>query len=646
MNHQRKALLVSLPWASLRHPSIGLGILTAIARQEHWECKATYPAFSFAQMIGVARYEGIVELAALIGLSEHLFAVECFGSDALNSDEYIEDFLRRLPNSERARTVDSLLAIRDDAIPSFVRNCATRLAESAVDVIGFTATVNQLFPSLAVAKRLRELAPSLTIIMGGACVHGEMGVEISRSFPFLDYVFVGEAEDSFRAFLRHQAKGESAANVPGVAASGRLFDKGAPLSELDKIPIPSFDDYFIERDSATQRGETLPPVESIPFESSRGCSWGERVGCAFCGLNNNGVHYRRKSHKRIVEEVLTLSNRHSALEFCACDNEMDWSLVAPALAEIRNSGVHLKWHYEVRATLTRSQVASLASVGVASVQPGIESFVTRILRVMRKGTDLLVNVQLLKWLSEYQIHPIYNILVGFPGETPEDYERMLFVLPRLRHLPFPSGKTTPVHVHRFSAYHRNPAKFGISRVRPMAFYERLTPKETVDLDQIAYFFDHDLDNAVSLDGARQAVDIVISEWRTAQCRRILVLGAGFGQIQTEAAGEIVSRRNLNLLETSLLILADKAIALERLIELSVQETGHARRDVSAAISTLEDEWVLLRDEKRVVSTIPYARPQSESDLHSWIERWTRTRDESDVDVRGKANEVSPTYAQR
>ena len=61
-----------------------------------------------------------------------------------------------------------------------------------------------------------------------------------RSFPWIDYVVRGEADDTILALLKHLAAGESVDTVPGVT-----FRRGdeivrnpnaPPIADLDRLP--------------------------------------------------------------------------------------------------------------------------------------------------------------------------------------------------------------------------------------------------------------------------------------------------------------------------------------------------------------------------------------------------------------------------
>ena len=55
------------------------------------------------------------------------------------------------------------------------------------------------------------------------------------------------------------------------------------------------------------------------------------------------------------------------------------------------------------------------------VQAGIESLSTHTLKLMKKGSTALMNIQTLKWCREHGVLCDWNLIYGFPGEVPDDY---------------------------------------------------------------------------------------------------------------------------------------------------------------------------------------------------------------------------------
>lgn len=183
--------------------------------------------------------------------------------------------------------------------------------------------------------------------------------------------------------------------------------------------------------------------------------------------------------------------------------------VLPALASAQSS---VRLFYEVKANLNRRQVQLLREAGVTHIQPGIESLSDHVLKLMRKGTTALQNIQLLKWCNEFNVRVDWNILYGFPGETQDDYDAMLKLLPAVRSLSRPPT-CGPVRMDRFSPYYDEPDAFGLTNVRPIAPYKYIYPFDGRSLSKIAYCFDFDYEPAVDPTGSAARVIDYVDAWR-------------------------------------------------------------------------------------------------------------------------------------
>jgi ribosomal peptide maturation radical SAM protein 1 len=384
-------------------------------------------------------------------------------------------------------------------------------------VVGFTSTFEQNIASLALAKQIKANYPKITTVFGGANWEDEMGVELHNSFGFVDYVCSGEADESFPELLRRlRDRGpidEPDSPIKGVMlrSQGRSVFTGpaAPIRHMDGQPIPDFSEYF---DAINRSSAARVVFPRLLCETSRGCWWGAKSHCTFCGLNGGTMEFRSKSAPRALAEItyLTQQWRNDFVE--VVDNILDMKYFDTLLADLaeRQLGVH--FFYEVKANLSRRHVERLAAAGVFRIQPGIESMSNRILKLMRKGTTALRNIQLLKWCKEYRIDVDWNLLYGFPGETREDYRETLRLLKAIRFLGPPCG-CGPLRLDRFSPYHNDPSSFGMIDVRPLAAYRYLYPFEEERLCRIAYYFDFAYSPELDATGCADEVIAFVDAWR-------------------------------------------------------------------------------------------------------------------------------------
>jgi len=133
--------------------------------------------------------------------------------------------------------------------------------------------------------------------------------------------------------------------------------------------------------------------------------------------------------------------------------------------------------------------------GIVSLQPGIESLSTNILKKMGKGVTALQNLRLLREARSRLISVWWNFLVGIPGETEKDYEPVLAILPCIEHFQPPTN-VLRTGIYRFSRYFNDPARFGIRNIRPAAIYKQVYPANA-NLEQLAFYFDADFDSICS-----------------------------------------------------------------------------------------------------------------------------------------------------
>src|SRR5262249_37930580 len=388
-------------------------------------------------------------------------------------------------------------------------------------LVGFPSFFEQNTPSPALAARLKRSQPHMTIAFGGANWEDVMGATLQEQFPFVDLAFSGEADESFPAVLEARRSGIGVQGIHGVRANSRhrpaALAPAVRVSDLDRVPVPDFDPFFAEMRGSPAVAGVAP---TLLLETARGCWWGERSHCTFCGLNGATMAFRSKTPQRVLSEVKFLHERYGVATFSVVDDILDmryFRSVLPMLAEAR-LGIEFFW--EVKANLDHRHVRQLRDAGVHLIQPGIESLSDHVLQLMRKGTTAFRNIELLKWCNEYGVKPYWNFLYGFPSETSADYAESVGLIQAIWHLEPPTGYG-PIRLDRFSPYHTGPAGFGMVNVRPMAPFSYLYPFERQRLMQIAYYFDFDYADSRADDAyARQAIETVRA-WMADRARGML-----------------------------------------------------------------------------------------------------------------------------
>jgi radical SAM superfamily enzyme YgiQ (UPF0313 family) len=180
-------------------------------------------------------------------------------------------------------------------------------------------------------------------------------------------------------------------------------------------------DPFFERVKALGLRDRMPIW--IPFEGSRGCWYGQKVQCTFCGLHEI-MKFRERNAAEVVGELAYFNARYGETKFFAVDLILPRTFFDTFLPQLSGLGRDWRIFYEVKANLRRDDVSALADAGVKWIQPGIESLDDEVLRLMRKGVSAIQNITLLRMCREYGIEVTWNIIGGLPGESLASYRRM------------------------------------------------------------------------------------------------------------------------------------------------------------------------------------------------------------------------------
>jgi ribosomal peptide maturation radical SAM protein 1 len=521
-------LLVSMPFGPLLSPSLGLSLLQPQVAARGLRCRSQYFTLAFGELIGESLYSKITSENRAMSRSfvgEWIFSHALYDWDEAHDARFVSEVLLKPPswlgrNTTRpptAREIRALLAARD-AARRFIDACADTVVEARPRIVGFTSVFQQHLASLALARRVKARLPDAFIVIGGANCEATMGVETVRQFEYVDAVVSGEADQVFGELAARVVAGDPFEGIPGVISRASIAAPAglgpaptAPgVTDLDRLPYPDFTDFFAQFESSRFGPDWQP---SVFVETSRGCWWGERMHCTFCGLNGATMAFRSKSAPRALAELTHLATSHPGCDIQVVDNILDLKYFKTLLPDLAERKLNVSLFYETKSNLKKDQVRLLRDAGVLTIQPGIESFSNKVLKQMKKGVTGLQNIQLLKWCKELGVHPIWYLLIGFPRESPEDYFEMAALSPRVCHLPRPSG-VNMIRLDRFSPNFNDAAQLGFTRLRPLPFYEFLYDLPEAARHNLAYYFAYDY--KVPQDVARYADPLVrsVHAWRT------------------------------------------------------------------------------------------------------------------------------------
>lgn len=534
-----KIALVNMPFANLSMPSLALTQLRAAVKKalgDRATAEVHYLHHEFAHYLGLAAYDELISFAHHpSGLGDWFFRPAAFPDEPDNSEAYFQRYYPQ--HAPQNRAIRELVTEKRAGLLAHFEEMIDRYGLDKVDVVGFTSMFSQNVACLAMARLVKARNPDVVVVVGGANCEGPMGRTLIEHAPVVDFVFSGPSLRSFPKLLECLIAGdtEGCHHIDGVfSRRNRTVEAGcgtetlvtlnpAPIvrafgEENDVNELTDFDyEPFLDRYDAFFPGRGKP---TLLFETSRGCWWGERAHCTFCGLNGSTISYRSMR----PEQAFVMFNdlfRHASRvgEMESVDNILPKSYFTDVLPYL-DTPPEMSMFYEVKADLDEDDFRALAKARVLRIQPGIEALNTSTLKLMRKGTSVFQNLSFLINAKRYDIRPAWNLLIGFPGEEMAVYEKYLAEIPLLTHLPPPTG-VYPVRFDRFSPYFMEAESYGLD-LHPLDWYELTYPFPPEKLRDLAYYFsDHNYRATYAINAARmvavlrEKVEAWKSQWNSA-----------------------------------------------------------------------------------------------------------------------------------
>lgn len=614
----RGVSLIAMPWATAVAPSAQIGTVHSLLARRGIACRSHSFQLAFAEHVvgsdvgdGIALtlqdYEDISNSSASRSIGDWIFAVPPFRSSAPRRDD---EYLAWLADTDGTAS-EQLAKYRRlrELVPSFLDGCLDEVLGTDPAIVGFTTTFNQTVASLVLAAMLKARRPDLKIVFGGAGCEGPMGVAMARGFEVIDVVVRGEAEHVVGPLMEAMLVDEAVPRLPGLCYRDGNdvvvidFADGAEV-DIQDVPIPTYDEYF-ERLERSPLDEDAAQHIILPYESSRGCWWGAKSHCTFCGLNAERLVHRSKPADQVFDEMLELVRKYRYLDVVMVDNIIDMGYFRDLLPRLASAGLDLRIFYETKSNLTKEQVMLLASSGVTTIQPGIETLSTPVLRMIRKGVTALQNIQLLKWCASAGVIVDWNVIHGFPGERPEHYERMAALLPLLVHLAPP--RLTQLRLDRFSPYARDPDGHGIALLGPQHSWKFVHDVDAAIQRELCYSFEFRYLDGTDPKVSGSMLHEPVAHWREHHLENLQALtyrrGPGHLLIDDRRTTVDDARYTLEYLESIAYLSCDAARTVEYVCARIRDQGlgGVPDKKVAAILSDMVDAKLMIEEEGRYLA---------------------------------------------
>jgi radical SAM superfamily enzyme YgiQ (UPF0313 family) len=298
------------------------------------------------------------------------------------------------------------------------RAVASQVDTENYSVVGLSTMGSSFHHTLNIARAIAEASPSTRIWLGGpqASVHP---VELLEAFPWVEGIFVGEAEGTFRELLRRHARTGrfTLAGLAGVALRETPYVPRSPLSDLDSLP-------FIDRapafGAAVKAAEPLEGRDTVSVEVERGCPG----RCTFCATRLFwGPRPRRKSDARLIEDMRRLSRAVDKKSFSFIGDNLasPHDSLLRLCRSLRQHAPSARWYAALKLDrLSVQDLDVLRESGCVGFFVGVESGSQKTLDRIRKGVDLARELEVIHAAIDRGFSIDASLIIGFPWETEED----------------------------------------------------------------------------------------------------------------------------------------------------------------------------------------------------------------------------------
>jgi anaerobic magnesium-protoporphyrin IX monomethyl ester cyclase len=172
-----------------------------------------------------------------------------------------------------------------------VLNIATDLFSKKPDVIGFSCYIWNIEETITVIQVLKKILPEVKIVLGGPEVTYDVPYWLDRLEGEVDFIVLGEGEETFKQLLDEIHGDENWSNVHGIA----YLDNSKPVikPQQNKIDLRNVPSPFRFEEDLPQLSKRVTYIET-----SRGCPF----RCQFC-LSSIEVGVRYFDREKVKEDI-------------------------------------------------------------------------------------------------------------------------------------------------------------------------------------------------------------------------------------------------------------------------------------------------------------------------------------------------------
>lgn len=291
--------------------------------------------------------------------------------------------------------------------------------------LGLTSfTGNQLGFMLEIAKYVKSRYKEIPVILGG--IHASILPEQTLENPNIDFVLQGEGDLAFPKFIEALAGKISFGEVEGLFFhdNGSIVNPTPTKAVQDMDDLPHLPYQIIDVKNyitIDKKGK-----KRLDIQTSRGCPY----HCIFCYQTKIRRNWRAFSAERTLEHIMFLIERHDIQHFRIFDDNffVDLKRSFEIIRGFEERKLDIRYKIDGCRIpdldkMDNEMLRTLERTGCSELQIGIEAGSDKMLKVLKKGTNLEQIKRVADKMKKYNIWLYYEFLCGHPQETYEDLKK-------------------------------------------------------------------------------------------------------------------------------------------------------------------------------------------------------------------------------
>jgi radical SAM superfamily enzyme YgiQ (UPF0313 family) len=414
-------LLVLPPFFTPLTPPLGISILKSFlegrghrvtcfdfnTRAQQWNRHHRYFA-ALQSLEDVSIQDGYSKLWHV--LNDHCLA-HVNGTPRAELERILPKIMNRYALRYHGGVVRELITIVEEHFEQLGRALLETFDLSRFQWVGTSTYTTSLSSSLFLLREVKRRFPAVKTVMGGGVFADDLALgsdnlrTLVDEYPFVDHIVIGEGELLVLKLIE------------GELAHKRVItleDLGRVSLPMREVPLPSFADFDMEE----YYHLTIEGARSCPFQ------------CSFCSETIQWGDYRKKPARQLADQMVELARTCGRRSFFMGDSLMNPYIdeLAKALVE---QGSPVLYDGYLRAdrlgapAVQRARTRLWSRSGCFRVRLGIESASNRMLKLMDKMTTADNISEALVALANAGIRTTTYWIVGYPGETAEDFQETL-----------------------------------------------------------------------------------------------------------------------------------------------------------------------------------------------------------------------------